>query len=417
MAAGQQIIVIVDEDTGLIANEQMVKINALVTINSWDNMNPAYQVHQSSYSSTPNSQGVAVFDFGRVIENYVKPQHNGVLSNFPTGASYFQGTAYDSLAGYHPVHNIDRYCYAPEVVNYINFIFTMEYLGAGGNPNVVEESFHYLGSDIFFVYNGVLYKTDELSYRDAGSPDFGYDLQNESFILNGIKAKFLTDAPTTQFARVEDYGTVAFFNNLSDNKYSFTTSGAPDYGIKHIKFTLYDSSDVVISTFNSVNLQSNGGWSGIAPDAANTSATTNAAQIRYLFAGVYPANLRGWSIQFRNALSAGTLDYYTFEAQDYTDSTISATYRVNTVSECRYEPIRLAWLNKHGAWDYYTFMKKNVRSLTSKRTQYQKLDGTWNEKVFNLNKNIGGRKTFKTVTTEKIRLNTDYINVDIKRLF
>ena len=227
---------------------------------------------------------------------------------------------------------------------------------------------------------------------------------------------FLTDMPLTFEARVEDYGTVAFFNLLDPSDYTFETQGASsDEGVDYMMIKCWDGVDGTGSQIGLditvTNRQTNGGWSGISPDLAASTTDTQGAKLHYLFAGVYPANLRGWSSTFQAAVAGGTMASYTIQPVANPGSYCGMQYTCNIISgDCRYESIRLAWLNKHGAWDYYTFTKKSVRTLTSKHTQYKKLDGTWNEGTFSLNKNQGGRKNFKTNTTEKIRINTNYIN-------
>ena len=54
------------------------------------------------------------------------------------------------------------------------------------------------------IFNGYLKYTDELLLSGV---NFGYDLYSR-FLLDGSTKKFLTNAPTTQYANLEDYGTV-----------------------------------------------------------------------------------------------------------------------------------------------------------------------------------------------------------------
>tara|TARA_Y100000592_G_C5268868_1_gene220873 strand:- start:107 stop:499 length:393 start_codon:yes stop_codon:yes gene_type:complete len=55
-------------------------------------------------------------------------------------------------------------------------------------------------------------------------------------------------------------------------------------------------------------------------------------------------------------------------------------------------------------------MKKSVKTLEAKRVDYHKLKGTWNSATYNVAINKGGSKTYKTETTEKITLNTDFVS-------
>ena len=56
--------------------------------------------------------------------------------------------------------------------------------------------------------------------------------------------------------------------------------------------------------------------------------------------------------------------------------------------------------------------KKSTRTLATKKTPYNQLEGTWNNRVYKMDGFQGGKKTFRVNTTESIRMNTDYINVN-----
>ena len=120
------------------------------------------------------------------------------------------------------------------------------------------------------------------------------------------------------------------------------------------------------STITMTNSQLNGGWSGIA--GTGDDATNFTSQTKFLFAGVFPANLRGWSADA--ILHIANTSYYQIQAYDQDDLPLGEEYRIHIVKECLYPPVRIAWLNKFGAWDYYTFLKKSSKNLKSKRKEY-----------------------------------------------
>ena len=130
------------------------------------------------------------------------------------------------------------------------------------------------------------------------------------------------------------------------------------------------------------------------------------------FAGVYPANLRGWSTKFNTNIN--DISYYTFKAQTVGSvaSPASETYRININCPTLkgYEPIRLCWLNQWGAWDYYTFTMKSTRMISTKGSTYNQLEGTWNEAAYRIDSFKGGKKAFRVNATEKISMNTDFVN-------
>jgi len=52
---------------------------------------------------------------------------------------------------------------------------------------------------------------------------------------------------------------------------------------------------------------------------------------------------------------------------------------------------------------------KSTKSITSNRTTYTQMSGTWNESSFKIAGYKGGKKNFRVNSTEKIKLNTDFV--------
>ena len=52
---------------------------------------------------------------------------------------------------------------------------------------------------------------------------------------------------------------------------------------------------------------------------------------------------------------------------------------------------------------------KSTRSIQTNRTSYTQLGGTWNESTFKISDYKGGKKNFRVNSTEKIKLNTDFV--------
>ena len=131
------------------------------------------------------------------------------------------------------------------------------------------------------------------------------------------------------------------------------------------------------------------------------------------YAGVFPANLQGWSTVFNTNIN--NIVSYTFIVQSYLGAVAapaSKTYQVNINCPTLkgYEPIRLTWLNQWGAWDYYTFTMKSSKTISTKGSTYQQLAGSWNESAYRLDSFKGGKKAFRVNATEKITMNTDFVN-------
>ena len=133
-----------------------------------------------------------------------------------------------------------------------------------------------------------------------------------------------------------------------------------------------------------------------------------------LYFGCFPANLQNWSTIFQALVTAGTIQggSIVIQAFDNVPDRISQQYIINLNCPTLkgYEPIRLTWLNQWGVWDYYTFTMKSSKTISTKGSTYQQLAGSWNESTYRIDSFKGGKKSFRVNATEKISMNTDFVN-------
>ena len=443
LAAGQEIVFVVNESTGNIVTTK-TNVNYVVEIRvatDSSELNSTTSII-GEFKSTPNDKGVGVFELSTILENYVSPDYNGVNTEISAGETVqttWRGNSFllnDQPRYYHPIHLIDRYCISQNAIKYVRVKFTMEYLGADtNNPNAVGKDPYLIAqySNDLLIFNGVLYDTDILKFSNTAGRrfDYGYNLvatddttrpsyiiQNSGFTTTTAKGQMLSDAPLTQEARLTDYGTLPFLNFLRAAQNSFNVGNvtlSPN-SIGVIKISLYSEAGVQLgSTIEAENRQVNGGYSAHDTDINfNFFATT-----RLIYFGAFPANLDGAYIADNVTYAdwnthKANVAYYTLQPfqQSTTshDIPIGSEYRINIVkSDCKYESIRLVWLNKHGVWDYYTFRKKSVRSLATNRTNFTQLAGTWNDNNYSNRGHSGGEKNFRVNTRESIKMNTDFV--------
>ena len=371
LPVGQDIIFAIS-NTGIVSTKPRVKFIAEVHISS---TNPANQNTSTdligTFKTTPNNAGVGIFDLSSVVESYVKADNTSGIF----GA--YKGTLVTSLTQdiIPPIHLIDKFSVNSNIIRWLTVRFKIEYYDDTTNAMVV--SSQDTDSEDYKIFNGYLKHTDSL---DMLSSDFGYSMTN--FQLGDSNKRFLTNASVTQYANIEDYGTVALLD--------------PNNKIEYVKF-------------NYLNVL---GASIGSDDVASGFAISSLAKLQILYLGCFPANLRNWSSTFQALVTADTIKNYTVQAFDDTDTAVSKVYTINI--NCpdlkNYESIRLAWLNQWGAWDYYTFTKKSVRSLSTKGSTYTQQSGTWNEAKYRPKGFKGGMKSFRVNATEKIKMNTDFVN-------
>ena len=371
---GQQVMFSVSEPT-TVATKFKVKFVAEVRVSSSAGINPNSSDDLiGTFKTTPNNAGVGMFDLRPILETFVSPDNEPSS----TANATYKGIP-NSFVPF-PIHLVDKYTLSDKSIKFFAVRFLVESAtdatGSVGAPTLEVDSAE------FTMFNGVLQYDDVLTESLFGN-DYGYNLQN--FELTDNDSQFLSNAPTTQYARLTDYGTFPFLNfvpNSTDKVSSLT-----------LKY--YNSSGVQLGTDEDVpNQTSNGGVASVGD--SNT-------MLNYF--GGFPANLDGWSTIW-DAHKAN-ISYYTI--QDTNGE--SVLYRINILCPNLkgFEAIRLAWLNQWGTWDYYTFNMKSTRSIQTNRTSYTQLGGTWNESTFKISDYKGGKKNFRVNSTEKIKLNTDFV--------
>ena len=374
---GQELIFTI-EDSAVVGTYYNVKYVAEVHIAEAD-ITLSSSTAIGTFKTTPNNAGVGMFDFRPIAESYVSPDNQGAL-----------GSEYKLDAILHPLALIDKYSLNDNIVRYIKIRFKVE-----GALEATAEVLELDSEDSvqYTLINGYLKHTD-VQDRDA-SGNFGYDTEIFQMIDGVSGRRFLTNAPMTQYANIEDYGTISFMATPVAGDETDTT-------VDYIRIFLYDTSGGVFPILV-YNIDSEGGvttWD---------SATKN----QLLHFGCFPANLRNWSADFRNALTATpTLSHYTVAAYNSSFTSLSdeLTIYINCPTKKGFEPIRLKWLNQWGVWDYYTFKMKSTKSISTKGSTYQQLGGTWNESLYLPSGYKGGKKAFRVNATEKVVMNTDFVN-------
>jgi hypothetical protein len=327
-----------------------------------------------------------MYDFRPIVESFVSPDNLAAL-----GSAYKLDAT--SAITTHPLHLVDKFSLNDNVVRYLKIRFTIEgSTTATGTVEPIDDEEE--DSVQYTLINGYL-KYNDLLNTFLG--DFGYDTQifnlNEFVLPSDIVGEYLTNAPLTQYANDTDYGTISFIS----------TEVGLDGILARMKVKYYDSSGTEIGTEDDIpNTDANGGFTTF------TTATKN----QLIHFGCYPANLRNWDSNFVAVLALGTLAYYEVYAENSAGNKITETLRIDLLCPTLkgYEPIRLAWLNQWGVWDYYTFKMKSTKSISTQGSTYQQLAGTWNESIYLPSGYKGGKKAFRVNAMEKISMNTDFVN-------
>ena len=383
---GQQLIfTISDGGTGYLTNFFNVKFLAEVHVSSTPINLSTVDDLVATFKTTPNNAGVGIFDFRAVLETFVKSDNLGWTDG--TDGSQYKGVSYSTIK--HPVHIIDKFSRGMDSVRYFAIQFKAEGATSATDPvSVISGSAR--DTALFTFFNGVLQREN---YLTLTNDNYGYDLEAAGLYTanppGDTTNKFLTNAPTTQYANVNDYGTFAFLNFLPE-----TSDTVND--IKIVYYPEENAGGSLQATDTLSNTPANGG--------ANV-LDGSTSRIQYF--GIFPGNLQNYSTNFNPST---TMSYTVQAFSGATALTDSYIINVNCPITKGFESIRLCWLNQWGAWDYYTFKMKSVRSTSTNRTTYTQMSGTWNDSTFKINGYKGGRKNFRVNATERITINTDFIN-------
>lgn len=172
------------------------------------------------------------------------------------------------------------------------------------------------------------------------------------------------------------------------------------------------------------NLVSNGG----GPNTATNSSVTGSGENLVITMGIGPANLKDFYWRDDSTVNQFLLDqdwthYYITpvgnQATDCGSGTLRGTWGeplmnptliLRKEENCLdFDPIRFQWVNEYGFMDYYSFDKKNVKSVNTKRNTYLKEANNYNNNVFEINAGDRGLTTYSQKSEEQYVANTGYM--------
>ncbi len=387
-------IIFTVQDLVLVTSKFNVKYIAEVFLGQQGSLSSSDKI--ATLKATPNSKGVGIFDLSTILQSYVESDNLGsfVGSANPTESSQFKSTAFSDTTP-HSIHTIDKFCTNEKSVRIFKVIFKIQHSDTVTGEVAVNTGAS-VSTDEFIIYNGTVQHEDIIALDASGN--YGYNLDANNYIMNDTSAKFLTNCPTTIDIGRNDYHTLAFF---SDYNLDFKVGGATaDSQIEDVRIKFYDTINAggsQTATLTRANTAANGGKRSFVNEANN----------KLIFLGCGMANIR-------NTVSSSIYvdaKSYTVQARDSQGTNVSQLYLFNIIDDdCKgFEKIRLTWLNRLGAWDYYSFTKRNVRTVETQRTSYKQISGLYNESVFMTHGYKGGKKTFYTNAKERVTLNTDFV--------
>lgn len=106
----------------------------------------------------------------------------------------------------------------------------------------------------------------------------------------------------------------------------------------------------------------------------------------------------------------------------YTINAVSSSVRLASLNyeidqECYYTPIRVAYKNKYGQFDWFNFYKRHNNTFNTDQRVYQPQLGSWSSTVLEYNEFQTRTQRYIVDATEVIEVNTDYLTEGYNNLF
>ena len=313
----------------------------------------------------------------------------------------FKGSTVDFLGGEGamPVHLIDKFTLNNYNFKRLTIKWGEEYANNSTDPVVVYPNLSIESS--YGFWNGVVpYGGQRETTSINSSGGVGLTSPNGVFggpwLPNTSTARFLSNAPITQYVREGDYMSLG----LLAGKLNATSAT----WVKAQIILSNDSGnlDTFYITTDTTGSNDSGGY-----NASVTSSMTQASRhLQYLGCG--PANLQ-WSSDFTTNWAACT--EYRVRLTTNALSNVSKQFIFKKqYDDCKgFDTVRLTWLNRMGTWDYYNFTKKSYREVKIDR-EFTKGDKNDYNYIHQKHESDRVNATFSVKAKEIIKANTDWVD-------
>ena len=181
LPVGQQIIFSVKE-ANIVATKFKVRYIVDVHVSDRSINLSTLDDRIGTFKTTPNNQGVGIFDLRSIVESFVSSDNLGIDSSAPAGTFQIP-SEYKSTTVPHPLHVIDKYSVSPNSLKYFALLFKIEYADTATGPIILPASqfpSNEVGSAQYLIFNGVL-QFDDILRLDGNR--YGYNL-NEFYLNN-----------------------------------------------------------------------------------------------------------------------------------------------------------------------------------------------------------------------------------------
>ena len=226
--------------------------------------------------------------------------------------------------------------------------------------------------------------------------------------------RFLTNFPETYKVRSDEYKTLSFFAKLNVGGTNFGPNEAPFF----VVFTYFlDGAQVAQGAYTLANFRG----SSLRTDCQDMTVNiTDSNAITTI--GVGPQNQADAGI-------SGSWDSYRVDVMSYNYCDNNPITNCSSVAEMlakadqviytanfeiddtcqKFDPVTVSFMNQYGVRDYYTFLKRNTKTVNTQRNEYTKALGSWSSTSFTIDPQGRGRTVFSSTADTEMTLSTDWM--------
>ena len=351
-----------------------------------DNVLTNSYTEQVTLKAVKNNDGKAHFNISNILQDFCETDVDGFID-----VSQFASSSFDSVFAHtnqHNIHVTDNFAHNKSNLKKYYVVATEEF-STTATGEIIEQT-NVATSDRRLVWNATRQLEDGFETFNA-----------DTLLLSGSDCFFLSGLASNVNRKIQltDYHTLAFFNG------KFGSTNAQESFVDKINFEFFNASGNTIQTVQkSMGVGIGSGITGVTFDFTDPNQTLTAIGLVYVGVGLKNLNNAGvipstastkYEVKALDSTGAVVSDTYTFEIQD---------------TDCKgFETIRLAYLNRLGAYDYYNFTKKSTRTTEIKRANFKQQYGSYQTDNYSQGTYLGGDTSFRVNAIETIEANTDFI--------
>ena len=336
----------------------------------------------ATFKQPANPAGVGIFDVSKVLQSYLKP------TSYET--TQF---AHDTLDA-HITYNVEAYLETGQT--------EVEPRDTGATKYVI---------NAYTDWRNVNAPLDafKMAPADIVCPNLNVNARYT------VPFNFLTNYPEDYVVKPNEYKTLSFLTRNFTAGPAWGPNEAPFFAV----FTYFLAGvQVAQAAFTLANFRG----SSLRTDCTDMTVTiTDDNAITTI--GVGPQNQADAGI-------SGNWDSYRVDVMSYNycddvlitdcasiaemlakadDVIYTANFTIDDTCE-KFEPITVSFMNQYGVLDYYTFSKRNTRTVNTSRNNYTKALGSWSATSFSISDTERGQTVFSSASETEMTLSTNWMS-------